>query len=67
MSRVTNEQHARNLAEVEIQKLAMEIAKQRSPYSTLATAASPHEIARALYLLGWQPPRTTDPTNGDQS
>lgn len=42
--------------EVEIELLAREIALQRSPHSALEVAASPHEIARALFLTGWRPP-----------
>jgi hypothetical protein len=41
------------VAELEIQRLAREIAKQRPTYSATST---PAEIARALYLLGWKPP-----------
>jgi hypothetical protein len=46
-----------DLVQIKIEILAREIARQTSPTSVLATAASPHEIARALYLTGWQPPR----------
>lgn len=45
-----------SIAELEIARLAEEIARQRSPFSALDVAASPTEIARALYLTGWRPP-----------
>lgn len=44
------------VAEAEIHRLAGMIAQMKSPHSALSIAASPHEVARALYLLGWQPP-----------
>ena len=44
------------LREIAILVLAEEIARQTRPESALAVAATPHEIARALYLLGWDPP-----------
>lgn len=43
-------------AEGQIHRLALAIAEQKRPESSLAIAATPHEIARALYLMGWQPP-----------
>ena len=44
------------VVELKIERLALEIARQNSPTSVLSEASSPHEIARALYLLGWRPP-----------
>ena len=44
------------LREIAILVLSEEIARQTRPESALAVAATPHEIARALYLLGWDPP-----------
>lgn len=55
-----------NLVELQIERLAMEIARQKSPTSVLTVATSPHEIARALYLLGWQPP-VVSPREGTQT
>lgn len=48
-----------NIVELQIARLAREIARQKSPTSVLTVASSPHEIARALYLTGWRPPVDT--------